>query len=99
MKSWKDQLKDLKRVLGKSAKEEKRNEKLNKMDFEPPESWLAYDRRASTSDDEPKKHSDSTTISHTEPSRRSSVPAVDVSTVQNPIDQSVTPSVTSSSSI
>lgn len=97
MKSWKDQLKDLKRVLGKSKKEEKRDEKLDKVDFEPPESWLAYDRRASTSDDEPKKHSDSTTISHNEPSRRNSVPTLGASTVQNPIDQSVTPSVTSTS--
>ena len=36
MKSWKDQLKDLKRVLGKTATEEERNEKLDEVDFEPP---------------------------------------------------------------
>ncbi|MYB88502.1 MAG: hypothetical protein F4X93_00855 [Proteobacteria bacterium] len=91
MKSWKDQLKDLKRVLGKAAIEEKRNEKLDKVSFEPPRSWLAYDR--TTSDDDPKKCSGSTAISHDESSHRRCVPTVDTSTGLNPIDQSITPSV------
>jgi len=97
VKSWKDQLKDLKRVLGKTATEEERNEKLNEVDFKPPESWLAYDRTTSTSDDEPKKRSGSTTITHNEPSRRSGVSTVGTSTAPNPIDRPVTPSVTGTS--
>ena len=98
MKSWKDQLKKLKRVFGKTVTEEKRNEKLDEVDFEPPESWLAYDRTTSTSDDGRKKRSSSATITHNEPPRRSGGPPVGTSTVPNPINQPVTQSITDTSS-
>ncbi len=94
MKNWKDQLKDLKRVLGRPAGEEKHSEKLDKVNSGLSESsWLANDRMTLTGN-ESGKRSDSTTTSHNEPSRRGDVTTKVPSTVRNPIDQSVTPSIT-----
>ena len=98
MKNWKDKLKGLKRALGKAAKEEKPSEKLDKVDFEPPESWLAYDRTTSTSDDGRKKRDSSTTTTRNEPQRRSGVPSVGTSTIPNRINQPVPQSITDTSS-
>jgi len=44
MKSWKEQLRDLKTTLRESVHGEERGDKRPKIDFEPPPSWLAGDR-------------------------------------------------------
>lgn len=41
MKSWKDQLRDLKSALRGSGRDKERNEEPPKLDFEPPPAWLA----------------------------------------------------------
>lgn len=41
MKSWKDQLRDLKNALRRSERDKERSEEAPKLDFEPPPAWLA----------------------------------------------------------
>lgn len=44
MKSWKEQLRDLKSALRESGRGKERGDEPRKIDFEPPSSWLAGDR-------------------------------------------------------
>lgn len=41
MKSWKDQLRDLKNALRESGRDKERGDEPPKLDFEPPPAWLA----------------------------------------------------------
>ena len=41
MKSWKDQLRDLKNALRGSGRGKERGDEPPKIDFEPPPAWLA----------------------------------------------------------
>lgn len=41
MKSWKEQLRDLKSALRESGRGKERGDEPRKIDFEPPSSWLA----------------------------------------------------------
>ncbi|WP_122769501.1 hypothetical protein [Burkholderia pseudomallei] len=44
MKSWKEQLRDLKSALRESGRGKEQGDEPRKVDFEPPSSWLADDR-------------------------------------------------------
>lgn len=99
MKSWKEQLKDVKRALGEEdLLGEKRGEKPAKVDFKPPKSWLTDDRSISERDGESKGSFRPAPISSTVAKRQTGVHHRVAPTVRNPVQQPATPSAVSSSS-
>lgn len=98
MKSWKEQLKDVKRALREADPGEKRGEKPAKVDFEPPKSWLTDDRSTSKRDGESKGSSRPAAIPSTVADRQTGVPPRVAPTVRNPVQQPAAPSAVSSSS-
>lgn len=99
MKSWKEQLKDVKRALREAdVLGEKRGEKPAKVDFEPPKSWLTDNRSISKRGGESKGGARPAPIPSTVAERQTGVhPRVDP-TVRNPVQQPPAPSAVSSSS-
>ena len=99
MKSWKEQLKDVKRALRETDLQgEIRDEKPAKVDFEPPKSWLTDDRSISKRDGESKGNSRPAASPSTVAERQTGVHHRVAPTVRNPVQQPATPSAVSSSS-
>lgn len=98
MKSWKEQLNDVKRALRETDPGEKRGEKPAKVDFEPPKSWLTDDRSISKKGGESKGSSRPAPIPTTVADRQTGVHHRVAPTIRNPVRQSATPSAVSSSS-
>lgn len=98
MKSWKEQLKDVKRALREADPGEERGEKPAKVDFEPPKSWLTDERSTSRRDGESKGSSRPAAIPSTVADRQTGAPPRVAPTVRNPIQQPAAPSAVSSSS-
>lgn len=92
MKSWEDQLKNVKRTLRESGPGEKRGEKPVEVDFEPPKSWLIDDRSTSKKDVESKGRSRPDPISSMVAGRQADIHHRVDPTVRNPIQQPATPS-------
>lgn len=83
MKSWKEQLKDVKRALREPDPGENRGEKPAKLDFEPPKSWLTDDRSTSKRDGE-SKGSSSPAPTIRNPVRQSATPSAVSSSSDKP---------------
>lgn len=99
MKSWKEQLKDVKRALREAdLQDEMRDEKPAKVDFEPPKSWLTDDRSISKRDGGSMGSSRPAPIPSTVAERQAGVHHRVAPTVRNPVQQPTTPSAVSSSS-
>ncbi len=98
MKSWEEQLKNVKRALGESDLGGRRSEKPIEVDFEPPESWLIDDRSMSNGDGESKGRSHSNPIPSKGAGRQTGTPRRVAPTARNPVKQTVTPSSVDSSS-
>ncbi|MEX3919408.1 hypothetical protein AB4Y43_24710 [Paraburkholderia sp. BR10872] len=94
MKTWKEQLKDVKRALrDEDVPGEKRGEKAAKVDFDPPKSWLADERSISKRDGESKGNSHTAPIPPMVADRQTGVHDKGASTIRNTVRQSTTPSV------
>lgn len=94
MKSWKDQLKDVKRALREADSGEERGEKPAELDFEPPKSWLADDDSKSKRGEDSKSKSRPTLIPTKMADRQTGVHHRGAPTIR----QSATPSTVSSQS-
>lgn len=98
MKSWKEQLKGVKRALHEADElDEKRGGKPAKVDFEPPKSWLTDDRSVSKKDRESKESYRPAPIPSTATGQQTGVHRQVASTAQNPVRQPATPSTASPS--
>ncbi|HYD94748.1 MAG TPA: hypothetical protein VEC01_05430 [Noviherbaspirillum sp.] len=99
MKSWKEQLKGVKRALHEAdVLDEKRGGKPAKVDFEPPKSWMTDDRSISKRDRESKEGSRPAPIPSKATGQQTSVHRQVALTAQNPVRQPATPSTASPSS-
>jgi hypothetical protein len=99
VKSWKEQLKDVKRALREAdLQDEMRDEKPAKVDFEPPKSWLTDDRSISKRDGESMGSYRPAPIPSTVADRQTGVHPRVAPTVRNPVQQPTTPNAVSASS-